>query len=192
MNIFAVKTNVVFHKKPEWLDLFFDKHNLVKYGYHITLKQSCIIAEENIEDAINKFKGYFDQNTVKVIPIVFDELVIDPEGADKNDACIMLNASNEQISKLQKGILFALNEYRDYVNPETELYEKNFKPHITIAANLDKTRLEEAQKDLKPEYRCECEITQVILVVLKDFSPIDQSSREKQKIVIELDRTKTS
>lgn len=187
MNIFALQTNVVFQTKPEWLDSFLKKYNDVVFDYHVTLKQPCIILEEEISEVTDKLQKYFTASSINPIPIVFDKLVVDPDGVETGKACIMINATmNEQIHNLQKSILEMLNRYRNYVSADTEQYENNFIPHITIAADLDETKLNLAKNDLEEDYYAEGVISEVILIVVRNFNPKNIKSGSREDIVFKL------
>ena len=179
MNIFAIQTNLVFLEKPEWLDAFKQKHNNDQYDYHVTLKQPCKITEEGIMNVKERLDTFFKNSTNKSIPITFNQLVLDDSEVDKNDGVIMIKTDNDEIFKFQKEILTLLDDYRDYYLPETEEYERNFAPHITIAANLDREKFDLAKADLGGDYLLKGVITNVILSAIRNFDSTAHQDKQE-------------
>ena len=189
MNIFSIQTNLVFLEKPEWLDAFKQKHNDIPYEYHVTLKQPCKITEEGIKDVREKLNVFFQNANKKSIPITFNQLVLDNSEVDKNEGVIMIKAKNDEIVELQKEILNLLSDYRDYYLPETEEYEKNFAPHITIAANLSREKFDLAKADLKGDYLLKGVITKVVLSV-RNFDSATNNQDKREDYTYELSFTR--
>jgi 2'-5' RNA ligase len=179
MIIFAVTTNFEFRRKPEWLDAFSNKHNKSKYDYHITLKQPSIIDEGQVLDIQKIISEYVSKNHPKQISIDFNKLNIDASEASlaDDDGCIMIGADSSEINQLQKEIVWALSGYNNYLFAQTKSYEENFKPHITVASELNKAELELAQKDLGRDILCKGDVTQIRLTVIRNFDQ-DQSNKD--------------
>lgn len=186
MNIFSISTNIVFHEKPDWLDGFKQRHNDIQYDYHVTLKQSCKITEEGIEEVKEKLNKFFQGSTKKKIPITFDQLVLDDSEVDQNNGCIMVIAKSDEIHKLQKEILNLLKDYRDYYLSQTEEYETDFRPHITIADNLNRAKFDLAKDDLKNDYVVKGEITKIILSVIRNFDSQNKAKNKVEEFYFEL------
>src|SRR3989344_7795884 len=171
MIIFAVTTDVEFIGKPEWLDTFFIKHNKVKYDFHVTLKQSCVIEKKQVSKIKNALSEYFEQEEPKQIDIVFDRLNSDASVDDlsKNDGTIMINSDNESVMNLQRAIVELLSDYKNFLIQETKNYQEKFKPHITIATGLNQEQFESAKKDLREDYLCQAKLIKVILIIIYNF-----------------------
>lgn len=131
--IFAVYGRFEFVCEPVWLKAFCEKHNY-QYEYHVTLKQSCFIREEQfyeIKDTIHRVLHDFK------LPSAHIDLELEGLRYDEPDGCIMLMAKeNQDLNALQRNLVSALSKFGEYVSPELESYEKNFEPHITIALEL--------------------------------------------------------
>ncbi len=183
MTIFAITTNIQFLAKPIWLDAFFKKHNKAVYGFHVTLKQPCVIQESQIMTIRKILSEYISTKNPKQIEIAFTKLNIDASDAElaDGDGCIMIEADSSDISKLQKEIVGVLSAYQDYLNPQTKFYEESFSPHITIASDLNKEEFESAKKDLEEDFQCQAKITEVYLIIVRDFS---QKGEGKNKEII--------
>lgn len=160
MKIFAVYGRLNLTKKPEWFDAF-----RVKYGtileYHVTLKQSCFIEEPQIPEIKEKLDNIFENFTVPghKINLVFDKLY------SEKDAVMVRTKETGPIMDLQKQIRDALKDYDRYVIPELKTYEYNFHPHVSIVMDLTPKQYAAANKELKPDYRCEGAIKEIVLVV---------------------------
>lgn len=180
MIIFAITTNVEFIDKPDWLNSFFNKHNKVLYDFHVTLKQPCIINQDQVDEIMDILSKYFKQNTPKQIDITFDKINknASQEELSKNNGCIMIEADdNEKIKSLQKDIIEILPDYKNYLIEKTKSYEENFKPHITIATNLNEEEFESAKKDIGNNTTCRIAITEIILTIVYNY----RESTEKRK-----------
>ncbi len=165
MKIFAVIAKVQLIQQPLWLEGFFRKHSAT-LDHHVTLKQVCYLEEEKIQDVKNRLEAYFHGSSVfgHKIELSFDDLVVkkDVDGFET----IMIDAKeNTIINELQAGILACLKPYNDYVNKATEEYEKNFKPHITIASNLDPAQHESVLAELGVDYFCIGVINEIVLII---------------------------
>lgn len=165
MKIFAVVAKVQLTQQPLWLEGFFRKHGTT-FGHHVTLKQVCNLEEGKIQDVKNRLEVFFRGLSVPdyKIELSFDDLFVDKD-ADGLET-IMINAKeNSVINELQLGILSCLKPYNDYVNKGTEKFEKNFKPHITIASNLDPAQFESVRAELGREYFCKGLINEIYLII---------------------------
>ena len=179
MKIFAVYARLNFTKKPDWLDGFIIKYNY-PYTYHVTLKQPMYIQEEkiaNIKNILTDFFNKFELSEHK-IDIVFDKLVI--------GSPIMIEATDKrEISILQDKIVTALKSYTNFVKPESKDWEEDFKPHITITADLEGEKLEQAKLDIGNDVRCEATIEEIVLSVVDEITP-EQANDPKNKTTFAL------
>jgi len=165
MKIFAVVAKVRLVQQPLWLEGFFQKHGN-KSGYHVTLKQVCHLEEENIQDVKHRLEAFFRNSGISdhKIELSFNDLVTDKD-ADGLET-IMINAKeNNLMNELQSGILSCLKPYNDYLNKGTEKYEKIFKPHITIASNLNPAQYESVRAELGSDYHCLGAIDEIQLII---------------------------
>jgi 2'-5' RNA ligase len=180
MKIFVVTADVELTHKPAWLDDFrarFDK----PYKYHITLKQSCFIEEEKVQEIKNILNKLFTQATHNTIAINFDTLKISKDAP--GGICIMIHTSStEDIRKLQKQIANALSSYTNYVKPAYQNYEDNFEPHITIARDLNEEQYQEASKRLTQDHTCTGTVGKIILTVVNTFGPEEANDPKNQTL----------
>ena len=180
MKLFAIYAAVDLIDKPIWLDEY--RKNLEQfYDFHVTLKQSCYIEERRLSDVKNKLSVLFSELKLAdhEIHIVFEKLVTD--GSDPTDGVIMIQAQNPPLSNLQKRIISVLSDYKQYYEPASQEWEENFKPHITIACNLDSEKFRVAQKDIPQDYVCAGVIREVKLSVV---DPKDTSSVGSKKEIV--------
>lgn len=188
MIIFAITTNIEFIKKPNWLDSFCNKHNKIEYEFHITLKQPCIIQENQIVSIQNIISEYILKKASKQIEIDLNKLYIDASESalSISNGCIMIEAEkSDDIKKLQKELVEVLSDYKDYQTPKVKSYEENFKPHITIASDLNKEEFELAEEDLQDDFMCQGKITKLYLIIVHNFDP-EKKNGDKQTITYSL------
>ena len=77
---------------------------------------------------------------------------------------------NDFLVDLQKELKKVLKDYSTYVDDSTKEYEIDFKPHITIAINLDESTKEEAEKYFISDYECQGEMESLVLPIVKNTS----------------------
>lgn len=176
MIIFAVQTNLEISKKPEWLDAYRAKYDDLRYEYHVTLKQPCIIEEKDIGFIRQKLDNYFRTVKPQVIPLVFDDAVFADSRVNESEACVMIKSQpNDSINKLDRDILSILSEYKNYVWEQSQDYEANFMPHITVARNLNPEKFIMAKDDFKGDFITEGKITKVILSLVRNYDKNDKT-----------------
>ncbi len=170
--IYAVYCIVKLTKQPNWLDDFRKKYDEA-YDFHITLKQAAYIEESHFSEIKEMLDGILNEfvKTKRKITLTFDKLLLD-EGEKKEESgyIYLFSENNDLIDDLQTKIRNELIDYSDYLNPKSIDYEYDFKPHITIARGLVGDRFNEAVAELKKDYKCEGEITEVILSCVKEIS----------------------
>ena len=173
MKIFAVYGRLDLTKKPEWFEAF-----RAKYGttleYHVTLKQPCFIEESQLPDIRGKLNIIFGNFTVPGhrIDMIFDRLY------SEKDAIMVRTKETGPIMVLQKQIRDALQDYDRYVAPELRTYEHDFHPHVSIVLDLTPEQYAAATKELKPDYRCEGAIEEIVLVIAEQaWKPADSTSQ---------------
>jgi 2'-5' RNA ligase len=160
MKIFAVYGRLNLTKKPEWFDAF-----RAKYGttleYHVTLKQSCFVEESQIPDIKEKLNTIFGNFTLPghKIDMIFDRLYCE------KDAIMVRTKETGPIMDLQRQIRDILKVYDRYVAPELKTYEYDFHPHVSIVLDLTPKQYTAANKEVKPDYRCEGVIEEIVLVI---------------------------
>lgn len=185
MKIFAVVAKVRLVQQPLWLERFFQKHGTT-FGYHVTLKQVCYLEERNIQDVKHRLEAFFRNLDVSdhKIELSFDGLVVDKD-VDGLET-IMINAKeNSLINELQLGVLSCLKPFNDYFNKGTEKYEKNFKPHITIASNLDPAQYEFVRAELGRDYFCKGIINEIYLIIA-DKPGAEEGAKPENRTVYRL------
>ncbi|MFA5987818.1 MAG: 2'-5' RNA ligase family protein [Candidatus Paceibacterota bacterium] len=179
--IFAIYADIKLIKKPEWLDEFRKKYDK-PYEFHVTLKQPCFVEEGKTVDLKQKVSDFFTAVNVEdhKISLAFDDLVV----AEKDGvSTIMLKAHDVFVlADLQKSLCNTLAEYKNYVKPKSEDWEKNFDPHITIARNITKDQYQEATDYLKGNYVCEGIIESIILSVVKEDTPEEAKNPLNQTV----------
>ena len=184
MKIFVVYAKIELIQKPNWLDAFRAKYD-EPFEYHITLKQPCVVENDQVPDIKNKLDDLFLNLKIpnQVIYLVFDSLGID-DTVD-GDICIMINATDSsEIHSLQRKILLALSGFNQYLKPKTKEYEENFQPHITIASNLDKQSYSLASKELKRDYICQGIVKEIVLAVVDNANATEASNPKNQTVYI--------
>ncbi|MBI2589493.1 2'-5' RNA ligase family protein [Candidatus Berkelbacteria bacterium] len=168
MKIMAVWGKVLLKNEPDWL-LHLRERNNNFYEYHVTLKQPCWIdesqlpkIEQQLSDCLAKFK-VLDHS----IELNFNKLEV-----DETDGIILLFARNQQlIASLQKEIVSCLANYGNYVSPESEEYEANFRPHLTLAFDLSPDEVKSVSNLIPNNPVLNGRITQLVLSAVKEINP---------------------
>ncbi|MBI2645088.1 2'-5' RNA ligase family protein [Candidatus Uhrbacteria bacterium] len=180
MKIFALYTNITLTKKPDWLDDFLKKYQ--PHGLHVTLIQPRFIKEDDSDEVKRKISQFFAQQTIDPMSVVFDEAMYNKD----TSGAIMLYARNaKELMRLQKELCEILSEYSSYVDPATEEYEKNFRPHITIGDTIPNEQYQESLKILEEGYMCEGIIKEVVLAVVKNQT-LEEITNPANKIIYKL------
>lgn len=181
MKLFAVSSKVRLTERPAWFDAFYKKYG-GSSDYHITLKQTCFLPEEAIEEVKTKLHMFFHRFSVPNhrLELIFNRLVIDDGALTKT---IMLHAEPQPIlDQLQKGIISTLAMYREYAWKEAETWESDFKPHLTIASDLDPTIFADAIHEIGEEKGCKGVIKDVALIIVEKMIPEEADKAENQTI----------
>jgi 2'-5' RNA ligase len=165
MKKFAVYSKVRLVKFPSWLNKFQKEH--LKEDWHVTLKQTCWIEDDQVSDIKNKLKELHKELKFKggKIDINFDKLVIDKEKEGGGKTIMVRAIDNKPINLLQKKIIKILKDYNNYDVQESGIWERNFKPHLTLASNLKEKDFLKAESYIK-DYACEGVIDSITFIYL--------------------------
>ncbi len=182
MKIFVVTADIQLINEPSWLQDFRRRYD-DDYPYHVTLKLPTSIEDEQVPDIKQKLDNLL--STVQVpghsVTLEFNKLVFGPDAP--GGACIMIDAAGDEIIyNLQKKIVSALSDYKQYYKEKYKGYEEDFRPHITIARNLDQPSYERAKQDLLINYKCRGKVSKLILTVVDNFGPEEANDPERQTI----------
>jgi len=170
--IYAVYSIVKLTEQPQWLNDFRKKYDEA-YDLHVTLKQPAYIEENQLNEIkriLNDILVEFKNNNDK-IKLIFDNLKLDKvDDNNKTGNIYIFSSNNSPLNNLQKKIRDELKKYSEYLNPKFEEFEYDFRPHITIARELNNTKLEKALTIIKNEFVCEGEVTEIILSCVNEIS----------------------
>ncbi|MBI2064960.1 MAG: 2'-5' RNA ligase family protein [Candidatus Yanofskybacteria bacterium] len=170
MKIFALYIKVRLVKKPEWFDEFLEKY-FEPVDLHVTLIQPRYIDEKQIDDLQSRVIKTINNISIREIDkkIFFDKLIVDKESDGKY--IFMLNAKeNNFLIDFQKELRATLEDCNAYLDNSNKEYEIDFKPHITIATDLDNSRKEEAEKYFVSDYKCVGLIEELVMPIVKNTS----------------------
>lgn len=161
--IFHISADFDLIKKPDWIDNFRQKYDK-PFRYHITLKTETYFNAKYLKnlktDLLSITKQYAE------IRISFNKLFI---GHSPKGECIMIRAEkNKNLVNLQKEITKKISNYGNHIMQEYEKFEKNFKPHITVARNLTAEQLKNAKNELGKNLYCEALIDKIVLTTVKN------------------------
>jgi len=173
---FQISADFELKSKPDWLDDFRSKYDL-PYDYHITFKAKTHFRSEDIERLKAETKLMAARH--QPITVDFDELSIAPTS---KGWCIMIKARpNEGLLKFQKEISEIFSKYGEIISEERASYEKDFKPHITIARHLTDEQLEKAKSELKDDLTCNAIIKDLVLATVENDVSEQWSKPENRK-----------
>ena len=162
MEKFAIYGRVVLSEFPDWFPEFYARHGAF-FDKHVTLKQACLAEEADTSRVQSLLESFFATRFVAdgQINLVFDRVRADPLGD-----CIMVDSQrSETLNTLQASLLQCLKDHRNYEKSETEKYEKNFDPHITIADNMTPEETMAALRELPKEFVLKGGIEEIVLIV---------------------------
>jgi 2'-5' RNA ligase len=173
MNIYSVYFKEQLVDQPDWLAPFRAKYDGA-YDFHITLKQMAYIEEASLVN-IKSILGNLIAATAfpaKRPCLTFDRVMLDEHDVDDGMGFIYLFAKtrNEFIDNLQKQIREQLSTYSNYYLSNAKTYEYDFKPHLTIARNLNSKSFAKAVKDLPATPSLTGEITAIVLSCVKELT----------------------
>ena len=173
--IFTVSFEFCLTHKPEWLDDFrrkFDK----PYDFHITLKSPSTFLENNLQEMQEALASLAARH--KKFEIIFDKLF---ESQTSKGGYLMNEARrNDALFSFQKETREAFARFGEPISAELACFEENFRPHITIARELDLKTMVEAKKALGKDILCEAQIDEVILTIAKEDSFAEWISPENK------------
>ncbi len=178
MKIFALYTNFELSHRHEWFDEFLKKFGY-EYNLHITLIQPRYIQEEQIDGLKIKVAKFLEKNRLDKFSkeISFEKIIIDKE--DDGLYTFMLPfIPFSSIMLFQKKLTELLKEYDNYVQEKNRNYELNFKPHITVAINVEESKLLVAQSYFTPTFNVSGTITKLVLPIVKDTSIEEANDQE--------------
>ena len=162
MKIFAIYSVVKTDSKSSVLEMFRKKYD-EPYELHITFKQPVHIDVSKV-DELKQFFSRLDTPKSRV-NIIFNKI----RGDEK---VLMLDAEENYIlMDLQKGILELLSQYNSYVDADTEQYEVDFKPHITVARDIDERSIPLVKQQLEKMLPVRSFIDSLTLAVVDHISP---------------------
>ena len=164
MKVFAVYANVELTYKPMWLDAFQTKYGS-SHPYHITLKQPSYIEEDQIPHLQQQVAAFFSSFRVPdhTIAIAFDTVKDDAT----DGSIILLGKQDKLLHGMQKKLVDVLGRY-PYYEPESVNWERDFRPHLTIAYDLVPELVDQAQSDVRQDDLPRGLITEVTLVVVSN------------------------
>lgn len=182
MKIFAIYSNVELVEKPDWFEDFYCKYNNSP-KYHVTLKQSCLVEESDLQDIKDKLSTFFRNfhTPNHQIALTFNKLILDTE--NNQTKTILLNAEYcQKIYELQTGLIAILKDYKNYLWKKSEEWERNFKPHLTLAPDLSPQQYKETLNELKSNLSCKGIVKDVALIIVDNMIPEETDKPENQSI----------
>jgi 2'-5' RNA ligase len=162
-NIFNITAQFSLNKKPKWLDNFREKYDK-PYRYHLTFKTNTYFDPKYLREIKKELRGIAKKH--KINKVVFNKLSV--RNTSKGWCIMIMAEKNNELLKIQKDISSNLKKYGKNISKEKERYENNFKPHITIARNLNSKQLKSAKKDLKEDILCKTIIRKLVLTTVND------------------------
>lgn len=182
MKIFALYFKILLTKKPEWLDKFIKKY-FEPVDLHVTLIQPRYIDERQIDVLKAKVAEIVNKTIIENEDkkVNFKDLVVDKES--DGTYTFMLNChNNDFLIAFQEELKLALKDHSEYVDNVTEEYEINFKPHLTIAVNLDEQKREEAAEYFTAGYEFEGQFGNLVLLIVNDQSAEERNNEKNMTI----------
>lgn len=175
--LFQISADFNLTVKPDWLDAFRHKYDL-PYDFHVTLKTTTCFNPTDEEEIKQTAKQISEKQ--EPLEVIFEKLYISqaPSGW-----CIMIEAKpNDELIKLQKIISDSFSKYGEHASEDKRRFEKEFRPHITIARHLTKDELKQAQSELGTDLHCKSLINNLSLYIA-DEDNFSQWSKPENRFV---------
>jgi len=166
MKIFAVYLRLNLTSKPVWFDDLRINYSSTSI-LHMTLVQARYVDEsriQNLKDWINDIlekNKFSDQDR----NLVFSKSELEEE-ADGQYLLMSFIEENKPVTHLQKTLLEALKGFDNYCSEDTKEYESNFRPHLTVADQIDLKFKDEVMKYISKGYKIEGRIRDLILAIV--------------------------
>jgi len=184
MKIFAVYLRITLNTKPDWFDDVRNRYSSNSI-LHITLVQPRLVDEikiPNIKHIVND-----------VIEITkFDELdqklnFVNPALVEDEGKYLLMSyiEGNESIIRLQKNLVEKLHEFNSYCIDITKEYESNFRPHLSIADQIDHDAREEVLTLVNNDIKLEGEIKDLVIAVVNERTVLE-SEDPRNWIILDL------
>jgi 2'-5' RNA ligase len=164
--LYAIYATIELIEKPAWFDAFCAQYNR-PHPLHVTLKQMAYIDHTQLPAIQEVLESILESKSPKRndLQIVFDTYVFNDHDEDDGTGWMYVFASqrNKLLGDLQRAIREQLAGYSDYYFASSETYEYDFKPHITIAGELDTQAYDRALAELPESIRCVGQVTDITL-----------------------------
>lgn len=170
MKIFALYIKIKLTEKPEWFEEFLNKY-FEPVSLHITLIQPRHIQDEQVAPLLSRVSEVLKKLNIKNEDkkVLFNNLEV--EGGSDSEYTFMLHShENNFLTTIQKELEVLVRDSYPLVKESHRAYEINFRPHLTIAADLSQSQKQEAEKCFTHEYRLEGTLDELVLPIVKDQS----------------------
>lgn len=182
MKIFAIYTNLRIADRPLWFDDFRTKYD-ESWDLHLTLIQPRYIDESTLDTLKQTVTDFFAAEELHKIPLYFHNVTT---GQDDSGVDIMVQATpNDRLIELQRKLRALLSEYSNFVNSQSEAYEVNFNPHITIGRSLSRKRYDAAKAYLQTGCPLAGTIEEVVLSTVNEMTT-DEAKAASNQVVYNL------
>ena len=142
--VFAIAADVSLEYNPDWLDSFRAKYDK-PFPYHITLKQPTIASAHQINSVVRILTSLSNSTQ---IPNHEFRLTFSHISTDAADGSIIIWCKEDRLfSSFQKKLIERLKIYNNFVETAGADWENHFKPHLTIAHDLNALQLQTASQD---------------------------------------------
>lgn len=179
MSIFAIITDLQITNPPSWYADFTEKY-LSRPKPHITLIKPRYVEAEEGKQLLKMLREDFKEYST-MFPIIDKAQGIIPfdEGTG-----FIISINNEQVIEFQRKLRAAIPEQLEFVNPEGKIYEKDFRPHLTMADMIQAGMLPEIMEMYNMENLVlDVEVNCILCTLPPDFSQ-EESSKESNYYVM--------
>lgn len=158
--VYVVTIDFELTSAPAWLSDFRKKYDK-PYSPHLTLKNSSYLQQGDASDLESILATIVKK--YQSMKIVFSEYSF---ATTVNGHVIMVLADrNELLIALQKEVRESCAHFGEHTRTDFKEYETNFKPHLTIARELNDKQFAEAKDELSERIACQTTLRDVTLMV---------------------------
>lgn len=184
MKIFAIYLRLKLSSKPEWFDDLRNKYSSNNI-LHITLVQPRYIEEseiQNVKDIVDRvLKECHLKDIDKEVSFIKTEI----EEDEGKYIVMSFIEKNEKIIDLQKRLVANLEGFNKYCSEVTREYESNFKPHLTVADQIEYSQKDGVMENLRDSSNFDGLIEDMVIAVV-NRQTVSESENPDNWIVLKV------
>jgi 2'-5' RNA ligase len=167
MKIFAVYLRINLIIKPSWFDDVRSRYSSTSI-LHITLVQPRLVDDIKVPDIKNIVDNVIESTKFGAVDRKLN--FVNPDMVEDEGKYLLMSyiEGNESIIRLQKNLIEKLRAFNSYCSDITREYELNFRPHLSIADQIDQDSRVEVLTLVNKDIKLEGEIKDLVIAVVNE------------------------